>query len=159
MSTSRDISKWLSSCDAPSDIRKAAGRRLSTRAHDPTPSSKLNAAVEIVRQILAEDVGKLDVDRRKIIVFCLWVGMWPTIEAYFAFENIPIVLLSGGDTAAARSSLLTDFQKDGPHSTKDGRDSWVAMITSSYSAGVNMTRASVLVQLVRGQLTHITSRI
>jgi hypothetical protein len=150
MSTSKDISRWLSSSDAPLDIRKAARRTLSTRAHDPTPSSKLNAAVDIVRQILAEDAGKTDAERRKIIVFCLWVGLWPTIEAYFAFDNIPIVLLSSSDTAAVRSALLVDFQKEGPHSTKDGRDSWVAMITSSYSAGVNMTRASVLIQLVRG---------
>jgi hypothetical protein len=104
--------------------------------------------VDIVKQILHEDVGKNASDRRKILVFCAWPSLWPVLEAYLAFEGVPVMLMWSNGQEHVRSALIAQFQSSGPHKSAQGEESWVAVMSISLSVGITLTRASVLIGVV-----------
>jgi hypothetical protein len=105
--------------------------------------------VDIVKQILREDSKKETSDRRKILIFCAWPSLWPVLEAYLAFESVPVMLMWATAAEAIRSAQIRQFQLPGPHRSAQGKESWVAVMSTSLSVGVTLTRASVLIGVVR----------
>jgi hypothetical protein len=108
--------------------------------------------VDIVKQILHEDADVDAPDRRKILIFCAWPSLWPVLEAYLGFEGVPVMLMWSGAQDQVRSAQIAQFQLPGPHRSSQGEESWVAVMSTSLSVGVTLTRASVLV----GVVCHLT---
>jgi hypothetical protein len=104
--------------------------------------------VDIVKQILDEDVAKEASDRRKILIFCAWPSLWPVLEAYLAFEGVPVMLMWSNTQEQVRSAQIAQFQLPGPHRSSQGEESWVAVMSTSLSVGITLTRASVLIGVV-----------
>jgi len=104
--------------------------------------------VDIVKQILHEDAGKNASDRRKILIFCAWPSLWPVLEAYLAFDGVPVMLMWSNIQEQVRSAQIAQFQLPGAHRSSQGEESWVAVMSTSLSVGVTLTRASVIVGVV-----------
>jgi hypothetical protein len=146
--TSKDVTQWLKSNECPDPIKKFSSELPVSLKDDCTPSSKLITLVKIVENILLEDKDKKDVDRRKVLVYCVWPGLTKIVEKYFAFHGIALLCISSSTSPSTRAESIASFQQDGYHLTKDGTPSWVCMISSTLNAGVNMTRASILIEVV-----------
>lgn len=116
---------------------------------------------DIVKEILQEDAGKDASDRRKMLIFCAWPSLWPVLEAYLAFEGVPVMLMWSNAQENVKSAQIAQFQLPGPHRSSQGEESWVAVMSTSLSVGVTLTRASVLVGVVcyRTAESHQTFKI
>jgi SNF2 family DNA or RNA helicase len=113
---------------------------------DPTPSAKLEKLASILKEILDKDKDDVVGDRRKILVFCAWPSLWPVLESFLLNRDIPVMLIQD-NAGNRRNDQIAAFQQEGPHLVNDV-ESYVAIISSTVSTGVNLTRASVIIMLV-----------
>ncbi|PVF91252.1 hypothetical protein CPB86DRAFT_802960, partial [Serendipita vermifera] len=152
IATSKKTCQWIESGAAPDGIAEFCKELPSSREDDFIPSSKLDAAVKIVKEILDQDKSKSDKQRRKIIIYCVWTGIWDAIEQYFRSEHIHLLRISSHHSLNTRARGIEDFQREGPHKSAAGHDSWVVLISSAMSTGLTMTRGSVLIELETAQV-------
>lgn len=151
-------------------VKKAQSKITLPRSvqDDPSPSSKLIAAVKLVEDLLREDQDKVGRDHRKILVYCHWSNMHDVVQRvsfftrisvelliratarhqYFASANIPVMVINGFMNAETRDHHIVAFNAEHEHAATDNRKSWVAIISDTVSVGTNVARASELVLLV-----------
>jgi SNF2 family DNA or RNA helicase len=133
-------------------INEMRANLLHRSMKDPTPSAKLEELASILKNILEED-EKVEVgNRRKVLVFCAWPSLWPVLQSFLLSRDIPVMLIQD-NVGKRRDNQIAEFQQEEPH-VVDDMESYVAIISSTVSTGVNLTRASVIIMLVSQMNQH-----
>ncbi|KAL1410707.1 hypothetical protein Q8F55_001649 [Vanrija albida] len=110
------------------------------------PTSKVDAAIRIIRPILAADKALPRPARRKVLISSAWIAPVAKLQGLLANAGIPAAALNGKTGDTERGRLMEAFQSDDDHGSPFG-PSRVLIISPCVQAGLNFFRANVLINL------------
>ncbi|KDQ05782.1 hypothetical protein BOTBODRAFT_122279, partial [Botryobasidium botryosum FD-172 SS1] len=161
----QDYRMCLIHCGEPVSLQER-WQELTLEQYRQAPSSKMDAVVAILEhhagaQQSAAPVGSLpDVmvppppdpvvgytRPTKIVVYVHHTAFVNLIAKVFALHGFPRMTFTGDTPIPKWNALLRDFNQERAHISDDGRPSWVLIISSIGSTGLNVPRACVMIYM------------
>ncbi|KDQ10938.1 hypothetical protein BOTBODRAFT_177831 [Botryobasidium botryosum FD-172 SS1] len=83
----------------------------------------------------------------KIVIYIAYTSYVPIFMRMLAHHGFYAASFTGQTPQNKRDALLRQFDEEGPHKSDDGHDSWILIISAIGGAGLNVSRACILIYL------------